>query len=787
MKALAVSLLLFTCMVCSALQCGTSRTKAVSGLLSPQQAIADFQIEEGFAVEAVAAEPAIEDPVALQWDADGAMWVLEMRGYMHDEDGGGENMPLGRIKILKDANGDGTYESASVFLDSLIMPRAVLPVNGGALVIEPPKLLFVKNKYGKGGKVQVIDSLFIEGGNVEHQPNALMPAMDNWIYCAKSNKRVRLINNQWVVEKTQFRGQWGLTQDDMGRLFYNDNSITLLGDNFLPNAFAENEAYRRQSKTSYNVQLVSNRVFPRRTTTGVNRGYEKEVLDSTGRLVNVTAACGPVIYRGDQFPEKYRGNAFVMEPSGYLIKRIVLTQDSNGFVRGALPYENKEFLTATDERFRPVNAYNAPDGALYFIDMHRGVIQHTTYLTPYLRRYIDSLKLQRPIGMGRIYRIRWKERELLKKLPLTHLPAQELVKVLEHKNGWYRDMAQRLLIERNDSTLVASLKTLALSQNPVTALHALYTLEGMQQLTPEFLYNAAQATTTKMVYTTCMKLLENVPDKKTAFDLLKKLALRPDRLVALQFVNSLASFEKTFPAASKTLMLKVLDANRNDTLFWDAFMGSAATQETKRLAWFPAPGDSTFRNALTTIIKKRRQAAESPAAWLSKQETGLYKAGMESFKKNCATCHGTAGEGLTNIAPPLAGSEWVTAKDVSVPIRILLDGMSGPVSVAGKRYAPPEYNGAMPGLRNNIEANNGGIAAVLTYIRNSWGNKAGAVTVEEVAAVRKATAQRRQPYTEIELRETKTATQPASVRKKNEQKEPHMRQLAHKANRDATL
>jgi hypothetical protein len=113
--------------------------------------------------------------------------------------------------------------------------------------------------------------------------------------------------------------------------------------------------------------------------------------------------------------------------------------------------------------------------------------------------------------------------------------------------------------------------------------------------------------------------------------------------------------------------------------------------------------------------------------------------------------------------------------------------MSGPVSVAGKRYAPPEYNGAMPGLRNNIEANNGGIAAVLTYIRNSWGNKAGAVTVEEVAAVRKATAQRRQPYTEIELRETKTATQPASVRKKNEQKEPHMRQLAHKANRDATL
>jgi mono/diheme cytochrome c family protein len=148
---------------------------------------------------------------------------------------------------------------------------------------------------------------------------------------------------------------------------------------------------------------------------------------------------------------------------------------------------------------------------------------------------------------------------------------------------------------------------------------------------------------------------------------------------------------------------------------------------------------------------------------------------MESFKKNCATCHGTAGEGLANIAPPLAGSEWVTDKDMSVPIRILLDGMSGPLSVAGKRYAPPEYSGAMPGLRNTIEANNGGIAAVLTYIRNSWGNKAGAVTVEDVAAVRKTTVQRRQPYTENELRETKTATQPASVRKSNAQKVPQMR------------
>jgi mono/diheme cytochrome c family protein len=479
------------------------------------------------------------------------------------------------------------------------------------------------------------------------------------------------------------------------------------------------------------------------------------VLDSTGRLVNVTAACGPVIYRGDQFPEQYRGNAFVMEPSGYLIKRIVLTHDSNGIVKGALPYEGKEFLTATDERFRPVNAYNAPDGALYFIDMHRGIIQHTTYLTPYLRRYIDSLNLQRPISMGRIYRIQWTKHGLMKKLSLHNLSAHQLVKLLEHKNGWYRDMAQRQLVERNDTLVTGPVKQLAFSHHPVTVLHALYTLEGLQQLTPELLDKVAQATAHKMVYTSCMKLLESLPDKSAAFAVLKNLAQRSDRLVALQFVNSLPYFEKMAPAEVKRILLQQWAIHRKDTLFWDAFIGSAAEKEKERLAWFTAPDDSNLRNALTATILQRKQAAESPAAWLTKRETGLYKAGMESYKKNCATCHGGVGEGLPNIAPPLAGSEWVLQKDASVPIRILLDGLSGPVTVSGKRYAPPEYNGSMPGLRNNIEANNGGIAAVLTYIRNAWGNKAGAVTVEEVAAVRKATAQRQQPYTENELKEPK--------------------------------
>jgi glucose/arabinose dehydrogenase/mono/diheme cytochrome c family protein len=733
-------------------RCQSETPKSDAAIRSPQEAIANMKLEDGFEVQVVSAEPHVEDPVALQFDADGNMWVVEMRGYMQDTEGRGENQPLGRIKILEDKDDDGEYETAHIFLDSLVMPRAVALVPGGVLVIEPPKLLFVENNNGKAGRKMILDSLFAEGGNIEHQPNGLMQAMDNWIYSAKSSKRIRYLNNKWVIENTQFRGQWGITQDDYGRLFYNDNSTTLLGDNFLPNAFTENQTYKRQSDHSYNLQLVSNHVFPSRSTTGVNRGYEDGALDSNGKLVNVTAACGPVIYRGDNFPDAYRGNAFVMEPSAYLIKRILLNQDSNHFVHGAFAYENKEFLTATDERFRPVNAYTAPDGTLFFIDMHRGVIQHTTYLTPYLRHYIDSLNLERPIGMGRIYRIKWKAHDVSKKLHLSTFSNKDLVQLLTHKNGWYRDMAQRLLIARGDTTIIADLKVLTAASNPVTELHALYTLEGLQALSPQFLLQAARQTADNFVYTTCMKLLENFSSNPAALNGLKMLAQK-NRLAALQYVNSLPYFENAFPQHVKTELLQQMQAHRDDTLFLDAFMGSAAGNEQQRLAWLSAnnKSDTVLRNLLKSSLAKREQLKHDPTKRMSKAEAELYSSGERTFTKVCATCHGATGDGITNVAPPLVGSQWVSNNDKSVPIRILLDGMHGPVDVAGKQYAPPQYSGTMPGLRNNIEMNNGTIAAVLTYVRNAWGNKSAAVTVQDVAAVRKETAQRQQPYTASEL------------------------------------
>src|SRR5690606_40775157 len=140
------------------------------------------------------------------------------------------------------------------------------------------------------GKRILVEPEYAIGGNVEHQPNGLYRALDNWIYNAKSGKRYRKRGAKWAIEKTHFRGQWGISQDNYGRLYTNHNSQNLIGDYFTPGFGAANA--NQKNVAGFNVNVVKdNRVYPAHPTTGVNRGYMDGILDSTGRLVDFTAAC----------------------------------------------------------------------------------------------------------------------------------------------------------------------------------------------------------------------------------------------------------------------------------------------------------------------------------------------------------------------------------------------------------------------------------------------------------------------------------------------------------------
>ena len=192
-----------------------------------------------------------------------------------------------------------------------------------------------------------------------------------------------------------------------------------------------------------------NEVWPAHQTPGTNRAYQHGVLRTDGTLATFSAACAPTVYRGDRLPAELYGNVFVAEPTANVVSRLMLSDDGRT-LRARKAYGQTEFLTSTDERFRPVHLSNAPDGTLYVVDMYRGVIQHHTYITEYLRDQIASRVLEQPIGLGRIYRV-VHERTTRDRTTLGATPASsQLVSLLSRPNGWWRDTAQRLLVERGD-------------------------------------------------------------------------------------------------------------------------------------------------------------------------------------------------------------------------------------------------------------------------------------------------------------------------------------------------
>ena len=453
--------------------------------LSAEEELATFKLPPGFRAELVAAEPLVDTPVALAWDEKARMFVCEMRDYMHNVEGIGEDQTNGRIVMLEDADGDGRMDKRTVFADGLRMPRAIVCVNGGLLVGEPPNLWFMKDTNGDGvaDSKEPIDASFgTGGGQPEHMANSPVWMLDNWIYAANHSKRYRLREGKFEHQVADRRGQWGLTQDDFGRPFFNSNS-----DFLRANLFAESLGNRNPNFPAHSglgVQVMKDQsTWPAHPTPGVNRGYEPKQLREDGTLAKSTATCGPSIYRGSLFPKEFHGNVFVPEPAGNLVKRLVLTEEKS-LITATNTNEGSEFWTSTDERFRPVSSYTGPDGALYVVDMYRGIIQHTSFLTHYLIANIKDRNLEAPLELGRIWRV--VPAGSKPKSPKLPEETAKLVAALASPDGWVRDTAQRLLVERNDPTATAALAKLAKdAEPPLARIHALWTLDGMRTIAPE--------------------------------------------------------------------------------------------------------------------------------------------------------------------------------------------------------------------------------------------------------------------------------------------------------------
>lgn len=717
-------------------------------VLSVEEALKSFTIAKGFVIEPVAAEPFVEKPVALTFDAEGNMWVVEMRGYMPDLDGNGEEIPQGRISVLQDTDDDGKVDKRTVFWDKIHLPRSIALVEGGALVADNDALYFCgRDGIKPTAEPVVIDSAYAPNGNVEHRTNGMKRHLNNWYYNAKSDQRYRWQDGKLTKDTTQFRGQWGLSMDNFGRIYHNNNSTILRGDRLLPDTLDSYSSARFKPDSS--TRLGNNRVHSSRVNPGVNRaymakanGYDGNTLDpKTYKLINATAAAGMDFYRGDNFPESYQDVAFISESVVNLVNATRVTADGLD-LKGEHVFEDSEFLTSTDERFRPVNLYTAPDGCLYLVDYYHGLIQHKTYMTTYLRKQYESRGLDAPsYELGRIYRIRHESSPRGPKPNLSSVSSADLIKHLSHPNGWWRDTAQRLLIERKDESTFAALKN-GLRQHPdeITRFHILWTLEGLGEL------DAADIES--VLDDKSPELQSHALTAARELPLAERLALVPKVAKLSKFPLATTPYALRFlsglPASESEVLASALKAAGKTPFAVEAATTGLLNQ---KLVNYPKihPKVTGYLTEYSKHLKDRPSSERLSGAHLASFQRGhkLYHGAAA-----CVGCHGPDGQGLPNLGPPLDKSEWVTASSERLA-KILLHGLQGPIRVNGKNYKPLA---AMPGLAMNPTIKDEDIADIMTYIRAEWSNKADKVTTEEVKQFREDTKERNgRVYTAKEL------------------------------------
>ena len=714
-------------------------------VLTVDEALKTFTIEKGFVIEPVAAEPLVDKPVALTFDPSGRMWVCEMRGYMPDIDGKLENKATGRIAILEDSNGDGQVDKRTTFIDKIVLPRAISLVPGGILYGDQDNLYFVARDGDKPkGKAVVVDNKFAPGGNVEHKTNGLMAGIDNWLYNAKSNARFKFIpgENKVIKDATAFRGQWGISRDNFGRLFHNSNSTLLIGDRVLPNLLNGNKSAKMKAKTTE--RIGSNAVFPGRVTPGLNRayisshnGYSSNTIDpKTFKLTNATGACGPVIYRGNNLPASINGNGFVCESSAQLIKMIGI-EDKNGTLKGSHPLEKRDFLTSTDERFRPVNMYNAPDGSLYILDMYHGIIQHKTYMTTYLRGQTLSRGLEGPgYGHGRIYRIRSSNKPLAKVEDLAKASDIELIKKLDSPIGAVRDLAQKELIDRkaDPKPIVAALSTG--SAGDLTSIHLLWTLEGLGALKAKHLVGALTSKNEELISSALYAALSLTDSELIKLES-SVAAVRATTMTAPYIARILATTPS--PIAQERLVVFLKRHHKTSLVREAAISGLSGTAILFDKVNKGRFSEKSFDKWLQES-KRGPQKQIDPKTLLKGEHLASFIRGEKLYSTTaaCIGCHGQDGAGLPNLGPQLDGSDWVTGSESRL-VKILIHGLTGPIQINQRTFTPQAF---MPGLGVNSTIKDGDIADVSTFIRANWTNRAQKVTEATVAKIRKETSDR---------------------------------------------
>ncbi|MBL8864233.1 MAG: c-type cytochrome [Planctomycetia bacterium] len=486
----------------------------------PTDAVKTFRLRDGFTMQPVAVEPQVASPVAAAYDEDGRLYVVEMRDYPEPHKPG--EIPLGRVRLVEDKDGDGVYETATVFAEHLPWPTGIACWDGGVYVTAAPDIWYLKDTTGdrKADVKRKAYTGFVVN-NVQALVNGLQWGVDNRIYGVTAGnggsirpgdkpdaKPIPVSGRDFAFdprtgafEAIAGTAQFGNAFDDWYNRFVCANRL-VCGHAILPASALARNPHLAATKMVHDCAVEgSSEVLPMFQLSPAEpwRVVRTERYKKDGQMLPesemvatgiFTSGTGITIYRGAAYPKEYRGQMFVGNVAGNLVHRRRLKPNGATFSAERID-EKSEFLASTDNWFRPVNFVNAPDGTLHVIDMYREVVEHPWSIPEDIK---NELHMDSGRDRGRIWRLTPPGFKRPAAPKLGTATTAELVATLENPNSWWRETAQRLLVQRQDKSAVEPLRKLfATSKEPLARLHAMWSLKGLGELKSEEIETALKS------------------------------------------------------------------------------------------------------------------------------------------------------------------------------------------------------------------------------------------------------------------------------------------------------
>ncbi|WP_442886689.1 PVC-type heme-binding CxxCH protein [Congregicoccus parvus] len=761
--------------------------------LSPADSAKLIQVPPGFKAALFASEPDIVNPIFVAWDHRGRAYVIETIDYPNNIQEG--NLGNDRIKICEDTDGDGRADKFTVFADKLSVPTSLVFVDGGVVATNGTELVFLQDT--DGDDVADVRRTLVTGFSMRDThagPSNLRYGFDNWIYATIGYSGFEGTVGGRPLEFTQ--GLFRFTRDAQTIEYLQPTTNNTWGLGFTEQFDILGSTANGNPSWVFTLPRERYDAFglnqPRTPRADDNPFFYPSSMDI--RQVDVhdkyTAAAGHAFYTARRFPEDYHNRvAFVTEPTGKLVGTFDVEPDGASFKARQRP---NNIFNSADAWTSPVAAEVGPDGALWICDWYNLIVQHNP--TPSAassgvdaetgkgNAYETAL---RDKSYGRIWRVYPKGSADEPAPRLDPKNADTLLAALDNTNLLWRLHAQRLLVEGGHHTSESTLRTHLAAEGPA-ALHAFHTLVGLDRLGAEDVaaalassrfdirraaYEVASRSHPEMLArhflgtTTPYPPADGNREWLELFGAVSRLPSSPEigrRLFLLAAMHEAAftadpSLGSGWQLAARAhpdgviqdalaanLPLERLDQSlAGNALQLVAWVADQSPRQRTALLQLAGRHDNAFARYIGSSLATSAVAESRTVQFAPDPE--VHARGARIYTNTCVACHGIDGKGVPDVFPPLAGSEWVTGAP-EIPVRIVLHGLIGPITVAGK-----QYNSVMPPLPNLSHAE---IADVVTYVRQSFGNDASPVTTADVVATRRASGWQREMWKAEELMPT---------------------------------